>query len=114
MPAALAQVHGTVKAGNTALESGDHKTALESASAVRAMLDVLGVDPLAENWADSRDDTSLTAALDVLIRAELDRRTAARAEKNWAVADEVRDRLAKAGIDVTDTPDGPQWSLTDK
>lgn len=78
------------------------------------MLDVLGVDPLAENWADSRDDTSLTAALDVLVRAELDRRTAARAEKNWAVADEVRDRLAKAGIDVTDTPDGPQWSLTDK
>lgn len=114
VPAALAQVHGTVKAGNTALESGDHKTALESASAVRAMLDVLGVDPLAENWADSRDDTSLTAALDVLVRAELDRRTAARAEKNWAVADEVRDRLAKAGIDVTDTPDGPQWSLTDK
>lgn len=114
VPAALAQVHGTVKVGNTALESGDHKTALESASAVRAMLDVLGVDPLAEHWVDCRDDTSLTAALDVLVRAELDRRTAARAEKNWAAADEVRDRLAKAGIDVTDTPDGPQWSLADK
>jgi cysteinyl-tRNA synthetase len=114
VPAALAQIHGTVKVGNTALEGGDHKTALESASSVRAMLDILGVDPLAEHWAEGRDDTLLTEALDVLVRAELDRRTAARAEKNWAAADEVRDRLAKAGIDVTDTPDGPQWSLTDK
>ena len=38
-------------------------------------------------------------------------RQIARAEKNWAVADEVRDRMAKAGIEVTDTPNGPEWSL---
>ncbi|MFY2861633.1 hypothetical protein ACOJVU_18280, partial [Mycobacterium sp. THU-M104] len=29
----------------------------------------------------------------------------------WALADEIRDRLNEAGIDVTDTADGPQWSL---
>jgi cysteinyl-tRNA synthetase len=114
VPAALAHIHGTVKTGNIALENGDHATALASASSVRAMLDILGVDPLAEHWADGGNDTDLTGALDVLVRAELERRTTARAEKNWAVADEVRDRLAQAGIEVTDTPDGPQWSLTEK
>ena len=48
---------------------------------------------------------------DVLVDAELQRRTTARADKDWATADAVRDRLIAAGIDVTDTPDGPQWSL---
>ncbi len=114
VPAALAQIHGTLKAGNIALDSGDHTTALEAASSLRAMLDILGVDPLAEHWADGGKDTEIIDALDVLVRAELDRRTTARAEQNWAVADEVRDRLAQAGIEVTDTPDGPQWSLTER
>ncbi|HJD89446.1 MAG TPA: cysteine--tRNA ligase, partial [Corynebacterium urealyticum] len=50
-------------------------------------------------------------ALDSLVQDDLQRRAEARAEKNWAVADEVRDRLTAAGIEVTDTPDGAQWSL---
>jgi len=68
---------------------------------------------LAPNWADSGGDAETKAALDVLVRAELQRRTTARAEKDWAIADEVRDRLARAGIEVTDTPDGPQWSMSE-
>ena len=49
----------------------------------------------------------------MLVAAELDRRSAARAEKDWASADAVRDRLAAAGIEITDTADGPQWALKD-
>ncbi|HEY9315554.1 cysteine--tRNA ligase [Williamsia sp.] len=113
VPAALAEIHGAVRIGNTALESGDHEAAVAAASAVRAMMGLLGVDPLAENWVDASGDSGTTAALDVLVRAELERRTTARAEKDWATADEVRDRLARAGIDVTDTPDGPQWSMSE-
>ncbi|PXW35423.1 UNVERIFIED_CONTAM: cysteinyl-tRNA synthetase [Williamsia faeni] len=113
VPAALAEIHGAVRIGNTALESGDHQAAVAAAATVRAMMGVLGVDPLAENWADSASDSDTTAALDVLVRAELQRRTTARAEKDWATADEVRDRLARAGIEVTDTPDGPQWSMSE-
>ena len=56
-------------------------------------------------------DSTAVAALDVLVRADLDRRAQARKDKDWAVADEVRDRLAEAGVEVTDTPDGAQWSL---
>jgi cysteinyl-tRNA synthetase len=76
------------------------------------MLAILGVDPLDAHWSQSGGDTEAAMeALDVLVRADLDRRQQARTEKNWAVADEVRDRLIKAGIEVTDTPDGPEWSL---
>ncbi|RVW07961.1 cysteine--tRNA ligase [Prescottella agglutinans] len=111
VPAALAEIHGRVREGNIALESGDADGARTLAGQVRAMLGILGVDPLDEQWTAASDNTVAMGALDVLVQAELDRRQQARADKNWAVADEVRDRLAAAGIAVTDTPSGPEWSL---
>ncbi|QYB01760.1 cysteine--tRNA ligase [Rhodococcus sp. USK10] len=112
VPAALAEVHGKVREGNIALDGGDLEGARVIASQVRAMLGILGVDPLDEHWTqETADASAATDALDVLVRAELERRQTARAEKNWAVADEVRDRLIRAGIEVTDTPNGPEWSL---
>ena len=112
VPAALAEVHGKVREGNIALDGGDLEGAREIASQVRAMLGILGVDPLDEHWTqETADASAATDALDVLVRAELERRQSARADKNWAVADEVRDRLIRAGIEVTDTPNGPEWSL---
>ncbi|MDG3009269.1 cysteine--tRNA ligase [Rhodococcus sp. D2-41] len=115
VPAALAEIHGQVTAGNRALESGDHKSAVDIASSVRAMMGILGVDPMDEHWneASARSEAA-TSALDVLIRAELDRRQQAKAGKDWAVADDIRDRLARAGIEVTDTPDGPEWALRER
>ncbi len=110
VPQALAEIHNTVRAGNKALAAGDTAAAREHAGAVRAMAAVLGIDP--GEWADGASTSdAATGALDVLVGAELQRRTDARAAKDWATADEVRDRLAAAGIEVTDTPDGPQWAL---
>ncbi|MDV2476999.1 cysteine--tRNA ligase [Rhodococcus zopfii] len=112
VPKALAEIHGRRSDGNKALDAGDLDTAVHIAGQVRAMLGILGLDPLDPHWqGQSRDESSALAALDVLVAAELERRQVARAEKNWAVADEVRDRMAKAGIEVTDTPNGPEWSL---
>ena len=111
VPAALAVVHNAVRHGNSELESGDGAAAAQTASTVRAMTGVLGVDPLDERWLSDGDDSTATASLDVLVRAELDRRAQARTEKDWATADAVRDRLTQAGIEVTDTPDGAKWSL---
>ncbi|MCJ0904595.1 cysteine--tRNA ligase [Rhodococcus sp. ARC_M6] len=112
VPIALAEIHGKASEGNTALAAGDLDAARVAAGQVRAMLAILGVDPLDARWSQSGGDIETAMeALDVLVRADLDRRQQARTEKNWAVADEVRDRLIKAGIEVTDTPDGPEWSL---
>ncbi|WP_422647616.1 CysS/YqeB C-terminal domain-containing protein, partial [Corynebacterium propinquum] len=46
-----------------------------------------------------------------LVEHELELRAAARKEKDFATADGVRDRLAAAGIEVIDTPDGAEWKL---
>ncbi|MDU0478943.1 cysteine--tRNA ligase [Staphylococcus chromogenes] len=112
VPRALAEIHNAVRAGNSALASGDKAEAIRIAGQVRAMMAVLGVDPQSDQWASaSNGNDNAHHALDVLIEAELQRRAQARADKDWATADEVRDRLAAAGIEVTDTPDGPQWTL---
>lgn len=124
VPQALAIIHDTIRAGNKLLdkaEAGDKSAKVDvinTAGEVRAMAAVLGVDPLSDTWLDSSlaslgGSNAAMSALDVLVKAELDRRAEARAEKNWAVADEVRDRLKDAGIDVTDTADGAKWSLKD-
>lgn len=115
VPQSLAIIHDAVRSGNKALEAKDAAEVARLAGAVRAMTAVLGVDPLSSTWADQTfaggGSDNAMSALDVLVRAELDRRAEARAEKNWAVADEVRDRLAAAGIEVTDSADGASWSL---
>ncbi len=115
VPAGLAEIHNAVRAGNAALDAGDDAEARRRAETVRAMTAVLGVDPHDEFWrsTESGDDRAV-GALDVLVRAELERRQAARAAKDFATADAVRDRLTAAGIVVTDTADGPQWSLADE
>ena len=114
VPAALAEVHATRAEGNRALEAGDHDAALARAGEIRSMTAILGCDPLDERW-ESRDETAAAlGAVDVLAGAELQRRADARRNRDWAQADEIRDRLKVAGIEVTDTADGPQWSLLGK
>ncbi|WP_063035316.1 cysteine--tRNA ligase [Nocardia grenadensis] len=111
VPKALAEIHHGVHEGNRALDAGVLDTAREHAGQIRAMLDVLGVDPLDPHWHAAADHSAADAALDVLVGAELERRQQARAAKDWATADAVRDRLQAAGIEVTDTPNGAEWSL---
>ena len=110
-PAALAVVHNTVRQGFTALDDGDDDGALAAAATVRAQLSVLGLDPL--DWPASGVDTTARTALGALVSDLLAQRQEARAARDFATADAVRDRLLAAGIAVEDTPDGPQWTLKD-
>ena len=112
-PAAIAVVHDTVRAGNTALADGDKQGAVQAALAVRAMTDVLGLDPLDPHWTAGGGDgeSRLRAALDALVSDRLTARADARAAKDWAAADAVRDLLTTAGIAVEDTPAGARWSM---
>ena len=105
VPRALAEIHNTVREGNKAK---DAEAVTAAAAQVRAMAAVLGIDP--GQWREDAAGDS-TKALDVLVGAELERRATARANKDWAEADAVRDRLAAAGIEVTDTPEGPKWEM---
>jgi cysteinyl-tRNA synthetase len=109
-PAAVAVIHDLVRQGNSAL-AVETSSAAGVAAQVRAMLDVLGLNPADEAWATSNDDEKLVSVVDVLVQGLLAERTAAREAKDWARADTIRDRIAAAGIEVEDTPTGPKWSV---
>jgi cysteinyl-tRNA synthetase len=108
---ALAVVHDTVRTGNALLADGDRAAVGAALSQVRAMLDVLGLDPQDPQWIES-SDAGLTGVVDSLVALALEQRTAARARKDWAAADVVRDQLKQAGVVVEDTPAGPRWTLS--
>jgi len=112
-PAALAAIHGCVRTGNSALDAGDRAAALGAARSVRAMTAVLGLDPLDPRWTVSTGagDQGAGRALSVLVEDLLVQRQEARARRDFAAADAVRDVLLAAGVTVDDTPDGPTWTL---
>ncbi|PID54552.1 MAG: cysteine--tRNA ligase [Micrococcales bacterium] len=116
VPAGLSVVFDAVRAGNTALDAADHAAAGEHAAAVRAMTAVLGVDPMSATWATRPTQRMAAAdhALDTLVRSSLRQRAQARAAKDFATADSIRDTLAEAGIEITDTAEGPRWSVAEK
>jgi cysteinyl-tRNA synthetase len=112
VPQALAVVHATVKQGNAALSVEDKDTAGTRLAELRAMLGILGLDPLDAHWATGSDlGEELRGVVDSLVRLVLDQRQAARARKDYATADAIRDELQRAGLAVEDTPSGPRWEL---
>jgi cysteinyl-tRNA synthetase len=46
-----------------------------------------------------------------LVTLALQQREAARARKDYAAADALRDQLKQAGVVVEDTPQGPRWTV---
>jgi cysteinyl-tRNA synthetase len=114
VPAALAAVHACVRDGNQALAGSDKAGARTSLLRVRAMLDVLGLDPLAPHWAGAagaRSDDRLRQVIGSLVKLTLQQRDAARARKDYATSDSIRDGLEDIGIVVEDTAEGSRWEL---
>jgi cysteinyl-tRNA synthetase len=109
--AALAVVHDTIRTGNSALSAADEAGIRDALAAVRAMLGVLGLDPLDEAWTGGDRGGDLKPVVDALVALALEQRAQARARKDWAAADAVRDQLKNAGIVVEDTPTGPRWTV---
>ncbi len=108
VPQALGALHETVRAGNTALASGDDAGAEEALQAVMAMTTVLGLNDVR---GEVQENSETAQALEVLVEAQLQARAEARANKDWAASDAIRDTLAAAGIAVEDGADGASWSL---
>ena len=110
-PQAVAVLFDAIRAGNQSLKSGDKDAVGAILHSVTTMLDVFGLNPAAPEWADSAAaDDDLTPVVDKLVAALLGQRAEARANKDWAAADAIRDTLADAGLTITDTPDGAKWS----
>ncbi|GAB3410360.1 cysteine--tRNA ligase [Schumannella luteola] len=108
VPQALGVLHERVRAGNIALDADDVDAVARIHGEVTAMTEVLGVHPSQWPEATGGGDTALGA----LVERLLGDRAAARAAKDYATADRIREELTAAGITIEDTPDGAQWSIT--
>ena len=71
----------------------------------------LGLDPRAEPWIGDGVRDELRPVIDALVQVALAQRAEARARKDFAAADAVRDGLKGAGILIEDTPHGPRWTV---
>lgn len=111
IPSALAAVYEAVRAGNSAIDAGDSATVAANAVAVRSMLAILGIDPVADQWAKAGANSAEHQALDSLIQSLIAQRNAARANKDFALADAIRDQLTAAGVVLQDGSDSTHWSV---
>ena len=109
VPQALADISELVRIGNTAITDNDLAALAKSASEVRGALEILGCDPFDPVFADS--NSSKVEILDGLISLALEQRNAARARKDFAASDAIRDSLTALGITIEDTPTGSRWTV---
>ena len=108
LSAGLAALFRFVKETNRRLEAGLETRQAAAALAALAEVDrVLGVlDP--EAWLEPTQSAAAWLG-DAEIEALVERRDAARAERDWTEADRLRDELSAAGVVLEDTPGGTLW-----
>ena len=109
IPQALAVLHDSVREANQALDTKDQDTAGVLVGAIRAMVAVLGVDPLDPAWGS--ETVKGSEALEALVDQVISLRWQAKADKNFALSDRLREALEAAGIDIQDGATGSTWSL---
>ena len=109
VPQALADISEAVRIGNSAITDNDLATLAKSASEVRGAISILGCDPFDPIFTGSGNNKK--ELLDGLITLALEQRTAARARKDFAASDDIRDSLTALGITIEDTPTGSRWTV---
>ena len=111
VPQALAVVHEAVHAGNAALAAGDSAARPSTSSRSGPCSASSASTRCAEPWSAGGGSKACARSSTRWSTVALDQRQAARARKDYAAADAIRDGLIDAGIVVEDTPRGPRWEL---
>ena len=112
---------GTENSNDSISSKDPISTLVDSVLTLRAMLDVLGLDPLSEPW--KQDTLHLLSAesvnskdreiLSCLIEQMIEERQQARKSKRWDLADRIRDNLTESGVVIEDTPSGTRWKFVE-
>ena len=115
IPAAIGALHESVRAGNSSLDADDLEATSKTLIAVNAMTEVLGINPASWAAASRSGKTGGAAkdeALEALVISLIAERDAARAAKDFARSDAIRDQLKAAGIVLEDAADRTNWSVS--
>ena len=109
-PIALSYIFDAVRIINTAK---DRKVTLDK-SDLQTLVDLF--DNIVFGVLGLRDDEGseggkLTGTIDGLVNMVLEQRKAAKAAKDWATSDRIRDDLKALGIQIKDTKEGTEWTL---
>lgn len=114
VPAALAVLHEAIRAGNTAVDGGDKVLTEQNLTAAIMMCKVLKVYPfeVAEDgqtllWSSVGISGELRSQIESLV----EQRAAAKADKDFAKADAIRDELNKLGVTLEDSAGKTNWSI---
>lgn len=111
-PSAVAALHELTTAGNelVAGQHGDADRARDAAAGMASTLVELADVVLGLDVTGTLDEAArLEGRLAPLVDQLLEQRQTARADRDFATADVIRDRLIEAGISVEDRPEGPRW-----
>ena len=92
----MAEIFTWVRDANRRIDAGE---AVGGSAQLRELLTILGLETVFESAGGEADDES---------QALLERREAARAARDFALADQLRDELLERGWVIRDTADGPQ------
>ena len=128
-PRALGEVFDLVGFANTqiagkTLSLSDVPAVRDLRETITTLMRVFGVEVAPQDWEDAQGDAYPAEVVDLAkqvagyegsdaheaVDALLNARATARAEKNWAVADAVRDGLTGLGFTIEDTPQGARVS----
>jgi cysteinyl-tRNA synthetase len=109
-PLAILALLSIVKAINNyadANEAIERRVKQRVSEIFTALLDVLGIERAKERQEASREEI-----VEGLIGILVDVRNEMRKRKEWEIADSIREKLAKIGVILEDTPQGTRWTIS--
>ncbi len=109
-PMVLSHLFETCRLINTLI---DHKAQIsaEHLEQLAATMRLFAFQLLGLNAENGNNNDAREEAFGHVVDMVLDLRAKAKADKDWATSDRIRDELASAGFEVKDTKDGATWKL---
>ena len=106
-PIAIAHLFDAVRIINL-VNDGKEKLSADDLGVLRELFSLF----IHDLFGLTAEESAGTERLDGVLRLLLDMRQEAKARKEWAVSDRIRDRLSELGITVKDRKDGYDWEIT--
>ena len=111
-PIALSHLFDAVRIINTVKDGKMAIGAVEKETLSFLFTDVLeGILGVVDEQASEGASAGNMGVIEGLMEMVLAERVQAKAEKNWAKSDQIRDKLKEIGVQIKDTKNGVEWSI---